>query len=167
LGGLLLGLGLACSAQTAAPSVALVDMQRLLDEAPQMLAARSRLSREFADRNTELERQRSQMTQMTQRLRDQGASMPRQDAEQLALEIDVLQRALERAEERLREQLANRNREERDRVWLQLNDSIAQYARETGIDLVLPTPVLYASARVDITDRILDRLRRQAREGER
>lgn len=149
------------AAQDAAPRIALVDMQRLLDEAPQMAAARDRLSREFADRNAELERQQAQLAQMERRLREQGASMPQLDAEQLGRDVDVLRRALERASDRLRDQLAARNREERDRVWLQLNDAVAQYAREVGIDLVVPTPVLYASARVDITDRVLDRLRRQ------
>ena len=154
------------TAQTPTTGIALVDMQRLLDEAPQMAEARARLTREFSDRNAELERQRSQLEQMQSRLRDQGSGMPRQEGERLALEIDVLRRALQRAEERLREQLSTRNREERDRVWLQLNDAVAHYARESGNDLVLATPVLYGSARIDITDRILDRLRRQAREAQ-
>ena len=164
LGWLLLLLCSLAVAQEPAPRIALVDMQRLLDEAPQMAAAKTRLTREFADRNADLERQRSQLEQMERRLREQGTAMPQDEGERLAGEIDVLRAALERARDRLRDQLATRNREERDRVWLQLNDAIAQYARDTGIDLVLPTPVLYASARVDITDRILDRLRRQARE---
>ncbi|MCK7592624.1 OmpH family outer membrane protein [Pseudomarimonas salicorniae] len=167
LGWLLLGFSALTGAQERAQKIALVDMQRLLDEAPQMAAAKTRLTREFADRNADLVQQRSQLEQMQRRLREQGASMPQADAEQLARDIDVLRRALERAQDRLRDELAARNREERDRVWLQLNDTVAQYARDAGIDLVLPTPVLYASARVDITDRILDRLRQQAREESR
>lgn len=148
-------------AQDSAPRIGLVDMQRLLDEAPQMTEAKTRLTREFADRNAELQRQRSQLEQMELRLREQGPSMPQQQAEQLAREVDVLRRALERTQDRLRDELATRNREERDRVWLLLNEAVAQYARDSGIDLVLPSPVLYASARVDITDRVLDLLRRR------
>jgi Skp family chaperone for outer membrane proteins len=41
---------------------------------------------------------------------------------------------------------------------------VTQYARANDIDLVVPTPVLYASARIDITDRVLDLLRQQANE---
>lgn len=158
---LLLVVGL-CMAQT--PRVAIVDMQRLLDEAPQMVAARERLTREFAPRDAELARQREQLRQMEGRLREQGGQMPAEAARRLAEEVEVLRRALERAEERLREELAARNREERDRVWGQLGEAVSRYARDNGIDLVLPTPVLYASARIDITDRVLDLLRRDAAE---
>lgn len=161
---LLAALWLPALAQEPSPRLAIVDMQRLLDEAPQMATARQRLTREFAPRDAELSRQREQLAQMERRLSEQGEAMPRQEAEALAREIGVLRRAAERARERLRDALATRNREERDRVWLQLNDAVAQYARDAGIDLVLPTPVLYASARIDITDRVLDRLRRQAGE---
>lgn len=164
LGWLLVLLASAVAAQEPAPRIAMVDMQRLLDEAPQMAAAKQRLTREFADRNAELQRQRGQLEQIERRLREQGGSMPAADAEALGREADVLRRALQRARDRLRDELASRNREERDRVWLQLNDTVAQYARDAGIDLVLPSPVLYASARVDITDRVLDRLRGQAAE---
>lgn len=163
LGGLLLCIAAAATAQDS-PRIAMVDMQRLLDEAPQMAAAKDRLTREFADRNAELQRQRSQFEQMERRLREQGAEMPQQDADALAREVETLRRALQRARDRLRDELTSRNREERDRVWLQLNDAVAQYARDSGIDLVLPSPVLYASARVDITDRVLDGLRRKAQE---
>lgn len=164
LGWLLVLLSSSLAAQDPATRIALVDMQRLLDEAPQMAAAKDRLTREFADRNAELQRQRGQLEQMERRLREQGNAMPGPDAEALGREVETLRRALQRARDRLRDELASRNREERDRVWLQLNDAVAQYARDAGIDLVLPSPVLYASARVDITDRVLDRLRRQVAE---
>lgn len=142
--------------------VALVDMQRLLDNAPQMQAARARLTAEFAQRDAELRGQRERLAQMEQRLRELPPNDPA--GVTLAREVDTLRRTLERTQNRLRDDLAARNREERDRVWDQLNDAVAQYARANGIDLVLPTPVLYGSARVDITDRVLDLLRRQPSE---
>jgi outer membrane protein len=101
---------------------------------------------------------------MEQRLRGAAPSLPDIDAAALGREIETLRRSIGRTQDRLRDDLAARNREERDRVWDQLNDAVAQYARANDIDLVLPSPVLYASARVDITDRVLDLLRQQANE---
>ena len=33
-------------------------------------------------------------------------------------------------------------------------------ATEEGFDLIVPSPVIFASGRIDITDRVLDRLKR-------
>jgi len=49
--------------------------------------------------------------------------------------------------------------QETDNAWPLIEEAVADYAREQGFDLVLPGPVLYASGRIDITDRVLDRLR--------
>lgn len=152
------------AAQERPARVALVDMQRLLDSAPQMQQARARLTAEFAERDAELGEQRRRLAQMEQRLREQSLQLPEADAAALSREADTLRRSIERTQNRLRDDLAARNRAERDRVWDQLNDAVAQYARANDIDLVVPTPVLYASARIDITDRVLDLLRQQANE---
>ena len=151
-------------AQERPARVALVDMQRLLDSAPQMQQARARLTAEFTERDAELGEQRRRLAQMEQRLREQSLQLPDADAAALSREADTLRRSIERTQNRLRDDLAARNRAERDRVWDQLNDAVAQYARANDIDLVVPTPVLYASARIDITDRVLDLLRQQANE---
>ena len=45
------------------------------------------------------------------------------------------------------------------RVWQQINDSVIEYARAQGFDLIVPSPVVYASTRIDITDAVLDKLR--------
>ena len=42
---------------------------------------------------------------------------------------------------------------------------MVQFAREKDYDLIVPSPVIYASPKVDITEQILDRLRRQAAKG--
>ena len=43
-------------------------------------------------------------------------------------------------------------------------DPYVAFAREQGYDIIVPSPVVYASARVDITDQVLERLRKQFRE---
>ena len=47
----------------------------------------------------------------------------------------------------------------------EINEAVVEFAREQGYDLIVPSPVVYASPKADITDRILDRLRRQSATG--
>jgi outer membrane protein len=54
--------------------------------------------------------------------------------------------------------LRSRTEEEIDRAFPKISDAVAEYARAQGYDLVLSSPVVYASGRVDITDAVLDQL---------
>ena len=64
----------------------------------------------------------------------------------------------------MRNDLKSRSDQELDKSWREINDAVVEFAREQGFDLIVPSPVVYASPRVDITDQVLDRLRKQYRE---
>ena len=146
-------------AQSDALKIAYVDMQRLLDNAPQMVAARERLAREFAARDASLKDDQSRLTAMQTRLREEGPFMLRDQADQLRQQTDALKRSVERSRDRMREELSRRTREEADRAFPSISNAVAEYARAQGIDLVLTSPVIYVSAKIDITDRVIDSLR--------
>ena len=44
--------------------------------------------------------------------------------------------------------------------WPEIQDAVIEYARENGLDLVVASPVVYASASIDVTDAVLARLKR-------
>src|SRR5690606_4415253 len=100
---------------------------------------------------------------MEQRLATQGASLSADEAARLQRETDALRRSIERTRSRLQQELNQRVDQELSRAWPLMEAAVAEYAREAGYDLVLASPQLYASGRIDITDRVLDRLRQQAR----
>ncbi|MBK7146199.1 MAG: OmpH family outer membrane protein [Xanthomonadales bacterium] len=58
--------------------------------------------------------------------------------------------------------LKARQDEEFNRQWPRLEAAVIEHARESQLDLVVQAPVLYASARIDITDAVLARLKREA-----
>lgn len=142
--------------------VAYVDMQRLLDSAPQVAEARDRLARGFAVRDKLLKDDEARLRQMEARLREQAALLSADEAAQLAQETDALRRSVERTRTRLREELGSGVQGEVDRAWPAINEVVAEYARDHGYDLVVSSPVIYVSGRIDITDRVLDRLRELA-----
>jgi outer membrane protein len=161
--GLALALALgggSASAQLDAGRVAYVDTQRLLDNAPQILAARTRLQQEFDRRDSELKAEQARLAALDQRAQAEAATLAEPDLTALKRQADALRRSIERTQQRLREELNTRSDEEVDRVWPLISEVVAEYAREAGYDLVLQSPVVYASGRVDITERVLDRLKR-------
>ncbi|HEU4664361.1 MAG TPA: OmpH family outer membrane protein [Dokdonella sp.] len=153
-----LALAGAASAQSPAPArIGYVDMKRLLDNAPQVVAGRRTLEREFAARDTALKADEQRLVD----LRRKQATLARDEAEALQREIDALDRSIKRNRETMRNELKTRSDQELDKSWRQINEAVVDFAREQGYDLIVPSPVVYASPRVDVTDRILDRLRRE------
>ena len=137
-----------------------VDMKRLLDNAPQVLEARTRLAREFSERDQKLKADEQRLAESEARQKREQAVLSKADAEKLAAEIDALRRGTQRAREQLRDELARRSKEELDKRWPEIYGVVVEYAREKNYDLVVEAPVLYASPSVDITDAVLERLRR-------
>jgi outer membrane protein len=147
---------------SAATRVGYVDMKRLLDNAPQVVAGRARLQKEFAPRDTALKAEDERLIQLKQKSERDGALMTKDDAEKLKREIEALDRSVRRMREDLRNELKTRSDQELDKSWQEINNAVVEYARAQGIDLVVPSPVVYANPRIDITDAVLERLRKDA-----
>lgn len=148
--------GIARAESPASIRIGYVDMKRLLDNAPQVLAGRSKLEREFAARDAAL----SQDENRLKALRSRQTTVSSAERNDLQREIDALDRAIKRNRENLRNELRTRSDQELDRSWREINDAVVEFAREQGYDLILPSPVVYASPKVDVTEQILERLRR-------
>lgn len=147
-------------AQTGAGRIGYVDMKRLIDNAPQMVASRERLQREFAPRDAALKSDEARLKTLDARYKRDAAIMSTTDAEALKREVDTLDRAIKRGRDALRNDLNTRASADRDRIWQQINETVIEFARANGYDLIVPSPVVYASPRVDITDAVLDTLRK-------
>ena len=138
-----------------------VDMKRLLDNAPQVVAGRQKLEREFAPRDTALNADEMRLAALRSRYERDNALLGREEAESLKREIDALDRSIRRNRDNLRSELKARSDQELDRSWREINNAVVEFARERNIDLIVPSPVVYASPRIDITDQVLERLKRQ------
>lgn len=157
---LALALALLPLAAQAQSKLGYVDMKRLLDNAPQVQAGRERLQREFAARDGALKRDETRLTELKTDFDRNGALLSKTDADTKKREIDALERSVKRTRDELRGELKSRSDQELDKSWQEINNTVVDYAREQGLDLVVPSPVVYADPRIDITDRVLERLRR-------
>ena len=159
---LLLALAALSPAAAQTGRVAYVDMKRLLDNAPQVLAGREALAREFAQRDADLKAQEQRLSELEDRQRRESALLPKAEADALQAQADTLRRSIERTRTRLREELNARSEDETRKRWDEVYDVVVELARERQYDLVVPSPVVYASPTIDITDEVLERLRRKA-----
>lgn len=147
-------------AASASARVGYVDMKRLLDNAPQVISGRERLENEFAQRDTALKADEARLATLRERFERDGAVLTKDIADAQKREVDALERSIRRTREELRGELKTRSDQELDKSWQQINNAVVEYAREQGYDLIVPSPVVYASPRIDITDAVLERLKR-------
>lgn len=150
----LLLLALATSATAEDVKIGYVDQKRLLDTAPQVTTAREALDREFRPRNETLLADEARLDRMQREL----AASEDLEAEQrfdVEREIRNLQRSIERRREDMTEELRFRINAEKNALEETIDVAVRHVAREGGYDLILTSPVAFASESIDITDRVL------------
>lgn len=159
----LFGLSASVQAQQA-NRIGFVDMQRLIDSAPQVAEARDRLAREFAVRDNLLKADEARYNELAARLAQMPDTLPPGERARLSQEAEALQRLIARTRGQLADELNARSREEVDKAWPEISAAVADFARENNYDLVVNSPVLYVSGRIDITDQVLTYLRARVTE---
>ena len=156
----LLALALAAVVTTAASAqsvrIGYVDMKRVLDNAPQVIAGREKLDQEFRPRNDAILAEEGRTSELEQRLA-QG-DLTEEARLRLEREVRELQRSINRQREDLRDELSFRRTEEVQRLEDQINQAVQEIAGRQGYDLILSSPVVYASDALDITELILQQL---------
>jgi len=131
-----------------------VDMKRLLDNAPQVIAGRVELDMQFRPVNDELIADEERLLAMEQSL----ASASGLSAERIAArqrDIRNLARSIERRREDLAEELNFRRNQQIKELGEEIEIAVQTVARREGYDLVLSSPVAYASETIDITAQVL------------
>lgn len=150
---------LAPAALGAEVRVAFVNVAKLLEEAPQADDARAKLEKEFAPRDRELLAAQREIRQIEDRLLRESSGLS--DAERSSLELDLRtrRREVKRQQDEFRDDLNLRRNQELAALQRQVIEAVQGLAKREGYDLVMTEGVVYASARVDITDKVLDRLK--------
>jgi outer membrane protein len=150
------------SAAQAQAKIGVVNVQRLLQEAPQAQAASQALENEFAARRRDLENQQRDLKAREDKLAKDGATMAeaqRRDAEKALRDG---QRDLARKQNEFLEDLNVRRNEALGQLQRTVLQEVQTYAKSANLDVVV-ADALYASPTVDITNQVLAAL--QSRRG--
>ena len=153
---LVLGLVFVAAAEAQQLRIGYVDMKKVLDNAPQVLAGRARLDQEFRARNDAIEMDEMRASALEARL--QQGDMSADSRIQLERDLRDLRRNITRRKEDLRDELSFRRTEEVQSLEEQINVAVQEIAERNGFDLIVSSPVIYANPNLDITDLILEQL---------
>jgi len=145
--------------------IGVVNPNRLLEEAPQSKMALQRLEKEFASRSDKLLKEQKSIKGLEEKIRRDGAIMAEKERRKLERDIFSRKRELRRGTDELREDRTLRSNEERGKLLRFVNDAITKIGKEEKFDLILYEGIAYANPKVDLTKRILKRLKAEAKAG--
>lgn len=146
-------------APRAAPlKVGVVDVNRVLQDAPQSEAARRRIEKEFAPRDRALLAEQMAIRKAEDALIKNGAMLTPDQRARREMELASKKRNLRRAQADFRDDLNVRRNEELSRLQRLVVDTIQRLAKADKYDLVIGEGVIYAGRRVDITGKVIARL---------
>ena len=153
---LVFGLLFAATVSAQQLRIAYVDMKQVLDNAPQVLAGRAILDKEFRARNDAIEMDEFRAGALEARLLQ--ADLSSDNKISLERELRELRRNINRRKEDLRDELSFRRTEEVQKLEEEINLAVEEVAQRNGFDLILASPVIYANPDLDITDLVLEQL---------
>ncbi len=151
----LLLVGLTAAAHAQGIRIGYLDMKRIFDNAPQVVDAREALDHEFRPRNEALIADEDRVVRLEDELAASG-NISADERLEREREIRNSRRAIERRREDLREELRFRTNAITKAFEETIEIAVRQVAEAGGYDLVLTSPVAYASDSIDITELILD-----------
>jgi outer membrane protein len=135
-----------------------VNTERLFREAAPAKRAQQKLEKEFATRDAEIQRLSKQVRDLQSSLDKDGATMAEPDRRNKERDLANLSRDLQRFQREFREDLNLRRNEELSGIQERANKVIQQIAEAEKFDLILQDPVVYASQRIDITEKVIKAL---------
>jgi len=160
--GALIGLGLYLAGGPLLAAdyvIAVIDPTRIVEQSPQYEAARAQLEKEVGDRERKLVEQQEQLTELRRKFERDATLMSEEELQRLQTDIRNRGRKIKYAQAEFREDFSLRRNELRTRLAQQVEEVVAELAREENIDLILSEGLVYVSKRIDISDQVIARLR--------
>ena len=144
-------------AQGSEYKIGFINSERLFREAAPAKRAQQKLEKEFAGRDAEIQKLSKQVRDLQTVLEKDSVTMPEAERRDKERDLANKNRDLQRMQREFREDLNLRRNEELSAVQERANKVIQQIAADEKFDLIIQD-VVYASPRIDITDRVIKAL---------
>lgn len=136
-----------------------VDTAFVLKKAPQAGAARKKLEKEFAPRESKIVEMQKLLKSTEENLAKNTTVMSDAERKKNEREVLSLQRDIKRAKEEFNEDLNLRRNDELSKLQKVVFDAIVRVAKKESFDLILGDSVLFANKRVNVTELVLNQLK--------
>ena len=138
-----------------------VNAARVIEEAPQGMAALKKLESEFSQRDKELVALQNRIRQLDEGLIRNVPAQKEADRRVHEREVLALKRELKRATTEFRDDYNQRRNEELAVLQQLVRKAILDIAKLEKYDLILHEGTVYANESVDITEKVLRKLGKQ------
>jgi outer membrane protein len=145
------------NAQAQDSKVGFVSTERIFREAAPAKVAQAKIEQEFSRRDKELQDMAAKLKSMSDKLDKEAAVLSESDRVKRQRDLADLDKDFQRKQREFREDLNQRRNEELAIVLERTNKVIKQIAETEKYDIVFQEAV-YASPRIDITDKVLKAL---------
>ncbi|MBK9609589.1 MAG: OmpH family outer membrane protein [Betaproteobacteria bacterium] len=152
---LVLGVIACTSAAAVDLKIGFVSTERVLRESAPAVRAQKKLEREFEKREADLKKMDRQIRDLQAILDRDAATMAEAERNNKVRELSNLSRDFQRSERSFRDDVNIRRNEELASLQERADKIIKQIADVEKFDLILQEPVVWASPRIDITDRVI------------
>lgn len=137
--------------------IGFVSTERIFREAAPAKTAQAKIEQEFSRRDKELQDLAARLKTMSDKLDKDAAILSESDRARRQRELTDIDKDFQRKQREFREDLNQRRNEELATVLERTNKVIKQIAEAEKYDIVFQEAV-YASPRIDITDKVLKAL---------
>lgn len=149
--------GVAVAQTTDGLRIGYVNTERILRESAPAKSSQQRLEQEFSKRDKELQEVTARLKTLGEKLERDASVLSESDRQRRQREFSDLEKEFQRKQREFREDLNQRRNEELAAVIEKANRVIRQLAEQEKYDFVLQE-VVYKSARVDLTEKVLKAL---------
>lgn len=135
-----------------------VNVVKVIQDAPQGEAALKKLEAEFGPRDRDLVATRNKIKQLEGELEKNALVLKEAERRDKENTLVSLRRRLERTSQEFREDYNVRRNEELAALQKIVHKAIIELAKQESFDLILHEGAIYASDKIDITDKVLRKL---------
>lgn len=139
--------------------VGVVNAAAVMEQSPQKTRALARLEKEFSSRSKSIENKVKSLRAKQEKLVKDGAiySADQRKSKERALVSE--QRDIKRLQDEYSEDLSIRRNEELRKLEKEIAKTIVDLAKKESYDLIVYQGVIFASDKVDITEKVLNNLK--------
>lgn len=148
-------------ADAAELKIGYVNAAKVIDQAPQGEVALKKLEAEFGARDKELVATQNKIKQLEGDLEKNALVIKESDRRTKERDLLLLKRDLKRATQEFREDYNQRRNEELAVLQKVVYKAIVEIAKQEKYDLIMHEGAVYASDKIDITDKVLKTLGKQ------
>ena len=150
-----LAMGLSANIGAAELKIGYVQVDKILQDAPQTAESGKKLEREFSPRSLDLDKMQKQIRDIEFILDKEGVTLSDTERRNKERDASNLKIEFQRKQRELREDINLRKNEELSILQDRINKAVQTVSETDGYDLVVYGGVAFASRKIDITEKVL------------